>query len=107
MSDIIERRVMADPLLPYRDAIAKQVHAICWDRNLNPDSPINTEAACRIERFLPELVEAAKMAGADNYPAFGGGGVDRVCRLCGGLNPQGECPTREAAACCLYRYLPL
>lgn len=51
---------MADALQPYRDAIAKRVHTVCWDRNLNPDSSIDTEVACRIERFLPQPVELAK-----------------------------------------------
>lgn len=98
---------MSDRLQAYQDAIAQQVHAICWDRNLNPQSAVNPEAACRIERFLPQLIGAARTAGAENYPAFEGNVLDAVCRVCGGLDAQGTCRTRAAGECCLYRYLPL
>ena len=98
---------MEEPLQPFRGAIAKQVHAICWDRNLNPNSPIDTEAACRIERFLSQLVEAAKAAGPNNYSRFEGAVIEAVCPSCGGRDAQGVCRTQDAAECCLYRYLPL
>ena len=45
---VAQEAPMADALQPYREALAKRVHTVCWDRNLNPDSPIDTEAACRI-----------------------------------------------------------
>ncbi|MBI4004429.1 MAG: hypothetical protein HY353_05345 [Candidatus Omnitrophica bacterium] len=98
---------MDDPLQRYREAIAKQVHAICWDRNLNPESTVDTEAACRIERFLPHLVEAAKMVGPNKFAEFEAVVVEAVCPSCGGRDAHGVCQTREAAECCLYRYLPL
>ena len=98
---------MADALQPYREALAKRVHTVCWDRNLNPDSPIDTEAACRIERFLSHLVKAAKTVGPNNFAGFEAAVVDAVCPSCGGRDAQGVCRTQDAAECCLYRYLPL
>lgn len=98
---------MADPLQPYRDAITKQVHAICFDRNLDPASTVDTEAGCRIERFLPQLVDIAKRVGPADLGAFQSAFERTVCAQCGELDALGTCPIREQAACCLYRYLPL
>ena len=98
---------MADPLQDYRDAVAQQVHAICFDRNLDPQSTVNTEAACRIERFLPELVRLARMVGPNDMAAFEAAFERTICAQCGHLDAVGTCPVREQAECCLYRYLPL
>ena len=98
---------MGDPLQVYRDAITKHVHSICLDRNLNPNTAVNTEAACRIERFLPQLVDMAKTIGPGDLGAFQGAFEEAICPQCGNLEALGTCRVREQAACCLYRYLPL
>ncbi len=98
---------MAESLQVYRDAIAERVHAVCLDRNLDPQSTTNTEAACRIEQFLPQLVELAKTAGPDDPGAFQAAFENTICAQCGNLDDWGMCRAREQAACCLYRYLPL
>lgn len=96
-----------DPLEAYRDAVAKYVHAVCFDRNLDPDSKVDTEATCRIERFLPQMVQLAKAAGPNNMPGFEAAVEQTICRQCGNLDALGVCRVREQAECCLYRYLPL
>ena len=98
---------MADQLQPYRDAITKQVHTICFDRNLDPTSTVNTEVGCRIERFLPQLVDVAKKVGPDDLGAFQSAFEETICAQCGNLDALGTCHIREQAACCVYRYLPL
>ncbi len=98
---------MGDPLQVYRDAVARCVHAICVDRNLDPTSTANTEVGCRIERFLPHLIKAVKVVGPNNFAGFEAAVIQAVCPLCGGRDAHGVCQTQEAAECCLYRYLPL
>ena len=98
---------MEDALQGYRDAIGKRVHAICWDRNLNPDSTVETEAACRIERFLPQLVQLAKAVGPNDLGAFEAVFEETICSQCGHRDALGTCSIQEDAECCLYRYLPL
>lgn len=98
---------MGDAVQPYRDAIAKRVHAVCLDRNLDPTSTVNTEVGCRIERFLPQLVELARAVGPNDLSAFEAVFEETICSQCGNLDAFGTCPVREQAECCLYRYLPL
>ena len=98
---------MGDPLQVYRDAIAKRVHTICLDRNLDPYSTVNTEADCRIERFLPQLVELVQSVGPNDMAAFEAAFEQTICSQCGNVDALGTCPVRERAECCLYRYLPL
>ncbi len=45
------------PSHDYRAAIDQRIHAICLDRHLDPSAQASTEAGCRIERFLPELIQ--------------------------------------------------
>ena len=94
-------------LQPYQEAITSHVHAVCIDRNLDPHSRVKTEAACRIERFLPELVGLARAVGPEDLARFEGAFEHTICLQCGNQNALGVCREREAAACCLYRYLPL
>ncbi|MBI4597874.1 MAG: hypothetical protein HY737_05680 [Candidatus Omnitrophica bacterium] len=98
---------MSDPLQPYRDALARKVHAVCLDRNLDPTSVIDTEAGCRIDRFLPELVQMVRQIRSDNLADYEAVMRERVCHQCGNLTAEDRCPVREQAECCLYRYLPL
>lgn len=98
---------MPDELQAYRDAIAQGVRAICIDRNLNPRSTVETEANCRIDRFLPQLVELAKAVGPNDLEAFNAAFEKTICLQCGHLDSFGTCRVREQAECCLYRYLPL
>jgi len=98
---------MAESLRTYREAVAKRVHTVCLDRNLDPNSTVETEAGCRIERFLPQLVELAHRVGAKEFAAFEAAFEQTVCIQCGNRDAQGTCPVRAEAECCLYRYLPL
>ena len=98
---------MGDQLQAYREAIARRVHGICFDRNLDPTSKVNTEANCRIERFLPQLVELAKATGPKNGAGFETAVEHTICIQCGNQNALGECHVKEQADCCLYRYLPI
>ena len=98
---------MADSLRAYRQAIDRFVRSICMDRNLDPDSTVTTESNCRIDQFLPELVELAKVAGAGRPDTFNALFEETICKRCGQLDALGTCPVREQAACCLYRYLPI
>ncbi|MBI3088468.1 MAG: hypothetical protein HYY91_06290 [Candidatus Omnitrophica bacterium] len=98
---------MSDSLQAYRDAVATHVHGICLDRNLDPRSSLKTEAACRIDRYLPELVELAKAAGPRNGAGFEIAVEHTICLQCGHQSWLGACQVRENAECCLYRYLPL
>lgn len=98
---------MDEGLQPYRDAIANGVHTICLDRNLDPASSVNTEAGCRIEQFLPQLVEVARAVEPQDLDAFSAAFERDICGQCGHLDAVGTCAVREQAACCLYRYLPL
>lgn len=98
---------MEKPLTSYQQAVRERIHAICLDRNLDPTSPAITEADCRIDRHLRELVELAQAAGPDAPGTFEAAVEGRICRACGGLDALGTCAAREQAACCLYRYLPL
>ena len=98
---------MGEALQAYRDAIAKHVHTVCFDRNLDPTSTVNTEAGCRIERFLPQLVEFAKAVGPKDLARFEAVFEEQICPQCGNRDALGTCPIQEQAECCLYRYLPL
>ena len=98
---------MGDPLQVYRDAITKHVHTVCFDRNLDSTSKVNTEADCRIERFLPQLVELTKMVGSNDPARFEAVFEERICPQCGNRDGLGICRVQEQAECCLYRYLPL
>ena len=98
---------MGNPLQVYRDAITQQVHTVCFDRNLDPTSKVNTEAGCRIERFLPQLVELAKAVGSKDPARFEAVFEERICPQCGNRDERGICRVQKQAECCLYRYLPL
>ena len=98
---------MGDPLQAYRDAITKRVHTVCFDRNLDSSSKVNTEAGCRIERFLPQLVELANAVGPKDLARFEAMFEECICPQCGNRDALGTCPIQEQAECCLYRYLPL
>ena len=98
---------MAEALQAYRDAIAKRVHTVCIDRNLDPNSLIDTEARCLIDRLLPQLVALATAVGPGDMPAFQAAVEEAICQQCGNLDALGTCRVREQAECCLYRYLPL
>lgn len=98
---------MHDAWQSYREAITQRVHTICVDRNLDPASAVNTEAGCRIERFLPQLVQLAKAIGPNELAQFEASFEQTICRECGHLDALGTCRVREQADCGLYRYLPL
>lgn len=98
---------MEDSLAPYREAIATSVHAVCWDRNLDPHSPIDTEASCRIERLLPEVVRLVRAVGPTDFATFEEAFMKTICVQCGHRDATGTCRVQERAECCLYRYLPL
>ena len=89
------------------EEIAKTVHAVCLDRNLDPRSTSDTEAHCRVDRFLPQCILIARMAGCDEPEKFEDVCQRTICLECGERNAAGRCRVRDAAACCLYRYLPL
>lgn len=91
----------------YREALTRHVHSICWNRNLDSQSMINTEADCRIERLLPNLVALAKLVGPGDYATFESALPSTICVTCGNQDMSGDCRVREEAECCLYRYLPL
>lgn len=98
---------MGDPLSACREAIARRVHAVCLDRNLDPEATVDPEANCRIERFLAVLVEIARTVEPNDVAAYEAAVEQRVCVRCGGLDARGVCQARQEAACCLSRYLPL
>ncbi len=98
---------MAAALQAYRDAIATRVHAVCIDRNLDPDSLSQTEAQCLVDRLLPQLVELANAVGPGEPSKFEAVVEHTICGPCGNVDVFGTCRVREQAACCLYRYLPL
>ena len=98
---------MGDPLQPYRDAVVARIHAVCLDRNLDPQSQVNTELGCRIERFLPRLIDIAKHVSPKDPVTFEETCLRTVCVECGNQDARGRCPIRSQAECCLYRYLPL
>lgn len=98
---------MAAALQAYRDAIAARVHAVCIDRNLDPDSLSQTEAQCLVDRLLPQLVDLVNAVGPDKLSAFEAAVERTICEPCGNVDVFGTCRVREQAGCCLYRYLPL
>lgn len=95
------------PSHDYRAAIDQRIHAICLDRNLDPTAQASTEAGCRIERFLPELIRLASDMHSNNLIDYEDAVTERICPQCGNLDATGCCPIRARAECCLYRYLPL
>ncbi len=98
---------MAAVLQAYRDAIATRVHAVCIDRNLDPDSLIPTEAQCLVDHLLPQLIELAHAVGPGELSKFEAVVEQTICGSCGNVDVFGTCRVREQAGCCLYRYLPL
>ena len=98
---------MAHFLQPYREAINQRLHAVCIDRNLDPHSTVNTEADCRIDRYLPQLVALARLSRRDDLQEFTAGVRRTICSRCGNQDAMGACHLRDDTECCLYRYLPL
>ena len=94
-------------LVPYRDAVARRVHAVCLDRNLDPNAAVETELNCRIDRWLPTVIPLARMVERGDIAAFEAACQQAVCMECGEQDAKGHCEERSAATCCLSRYLPL
>ena len=100
--------ITRDTLVPAkRTAITAAIHAVCWDRNLDSHSTVDTEAHCRIEQLLPEVIALAKAVGPYDLATFESALPRTICLQCGNQDALGRCPIRAEADCCLYRYLPL
>ena len=98
---------MSDPVQSYRDAIARRIHTVCIDRNLDPRPTSNTEAHCQIERYLPQLVALVQASGPESVEGFAAGVGRTICHACGNQDDAGVCRRRNEVECCLYRYLLL
>lgn len=85
----------------YARAVHDAVDHPCVDRGASSHDAL---AACRIDRFLPELIRMARAIGPDRYDTFRLAYRLRICRMC---ERQGQCSMFERQGCCLDRYLPI
>lgn len=100
---------MTKPIAIYQDAISRVVRVRCAEPlGCSPDHgrPATSEPACRIKRFLPQLVRLADAVGPDHPELFHGALRRTVCVECGPGAAGDSCADREQGRCCVARYLP-
>lgn len=101
------KRPKENPLDLYKNKVREKIQAVCIDNFSAGQCSCPEVHFCTINRYLPQIIELTKEVHGKVILPYFQALEKKICPLCEWQDEKGNCPFRESAECCLYRYLPL